>query len=410
MQYQLPLLLGFLLFGNWAFAQTDDCMAAPELVVVNDCLRKPGNTKGLRENAKVNSCGGNADDDGWFKFTAISERTQISVSTDQLTDMVVGVYQNCAIELGCVNEKGIGGQEILRLDTKIDDVYYIQIYEAGDGGAEFLICVSALDAVECLDPIMASFDIQSPNCADPTSGSIEINLMNGVITPYTFQLNEEESQTNPLFANLTAGEYAITIKNTLYCQLDTILTLSDEVSLTLNIGDDLLVNQDKIVNLEALTNVPITAIDAIIWTGIALNDCSQPCLNPSFTATTSTTIQATLTTLDGCQIRDELLLSLPEKTDIFIPNIFSPNGDGINDFFTVYASAGITNILSLQVADRWGNLVFQANNFAPNQTSLGWDGRLKNQVLSSQTFIYFVEIEMPDKTTKILSGELFLVL
>lgn len=141
-----------------------------------------------------------------------------------------------------------------------------------------------------------------------------------------------------------------------------------------------------------------------------MTNCSQPCEAINFIANQTTTIQATLTTIAGCQLADELELVVQGKTDVFIPNIFSPNGDGVNDFFTIYTSVGITNILSLQIADRWGNLVFQANNFPPNQTNVGWDGQSKNQVLSSQTLIYFVEIEMPDKTTKIFSGELFLVL
>lgn len=406
------LFLLFLLFlGNWAMAQTDDCMAAPELQVVADCLRSPGNTKGLRENAITNACGGNADDDGWFKFTAISERTQISVSTDQFDDMVIGLYQNCAVELACANNRGTGGQEILRYDTKIGEVYYIQIYEASDGGAEFLICVSALDPVICT-PISANFDSTPPNCGNPFSGSIEINATAGGFGGYTYQINAEGFQSTPIFPNLAVGDYMISIKDSLDCQLDTLLTLADSISSNLNltIGEDLVITQGELVELQAITNISLDQIASITWSGEGVEDCLQPCASILFTAIESTAIQATLTTIDGCLVTDELQLSVPIETSIYAPSAFSPNGDGINDFFTIYSNENIAIIQSLKIGDRWGNLVFQASDFPPNQDSFGWDGTFKNQRLSSQVFIYFLTVEMQDGSIKKLSGEIFLVL
>lgn len=404
----LPLTL-CLFLSQWSFAQSDDCVSAPELAVYNDCRRSPGNTKGLNSNTTTNTCDGNTDDDGWFKFTAVSGRTQVSLSTDQLTDMGIAIFKNCATEIGCIDGKGVGGQEIIKFDTEIGEIYFIQVYEVNEGGAEFLICVSALDPIECLDPIKANFNLIPPNCTSPTSGSIEVDLIDGGITPFTYQIDENPPQNEPLFSNLMAGQYNLLIENELGCQLDTLLELEDTNPLTLYIGEDLLVNQGETVNLQANYNVPTDQIESIEWSGTKVDNCLFPCQTISFEATEATTIQATLTTIDGCQIRDKMQLTLPPKVAIYIPSVFSPNGDGINDFFTIFTSESISTILSLQIADRWGNLVFQRGNFPPNQVTLGWDGRIKNQPLNSQTFIYFVEIELPDNTTKSLSGEIFLV-
>ena len=393
MRNQLGLLCCFLLLGTLVAAQTDDCMDAPELIVVDDCLRSPGNTKGLTENAKTNACGGNADDDGWFKFTAISERTQISVSTDQLTDMVIGAYQNCSIELGCVNGKGVGGQEILRLNTKIGDVYFIQVYEAGDGGAEFLICVSALDPIICTKPAAIHFDIRSPNCMDAASGSIQIDSIKGGTPPYTYQINDNDFQSNPNFSNLTAGQYLITLQDSLDCQFDTVLTVLDTISFELDIGNDLSVDQGTIIDLDIMSNIPDTQIAAISWQGILLTDCDVPCFTPSFVAANSATIQSTLTTLDGCQIKDELELSVQSKAAIYIPNVFSPNGDGINDFFTIFTNDGVTQLTSISIFNRLGGLVFQSNNTLDNNQSTIWDGRQNNQPVSTGVYTYIVVYE-----------------
>lgn len=398
------------MLGTLVAAQTDDCMAAPELIVVDDCLRSPGNTKGLIENAKMNACGGNADDDGWFKFTAISERTQISVSTDQLTDMVIGAYQNCSIELGCVNGKGVGGQEILRIDTKIGDVYFIQVYEAGDGGAEFLICVSALDPIICTKPSAIHFDIRSPNCMDAASGSIQIDSIKDGTPPYTYQINDRDFQSSPIFSNLTAGQYLITLQDSLACQFDTVLTVLDTISFELDIGADLSVDQGTIIDLVVISNIPDAQIATISWLEIPITDCDSPCLTPNFIAANSATIQATLTTLDGCQIKDELVLTVQSEAAIYIPNVFSPNGDGINDFFTIYSNAGINKITKVAIFNRSGGLVFESNNISPNDQNNIWDGRQNNQLVSADVYVYVVIYETQDVQSVTVSGMVTLLL
>lgn len=388
-------------------------MSAPELKVYNDCRRSPGNTKGLNANTTNNKCTGNTDDDGWFKFTALTERTQVSLSTDQLTDMGIAVFQNCTIEVACIDGKGIGGQEILKFDSEIGETYFVQVYEVNEGGAEFLICISALDPIpemDCLTPIVADFNRQSPTCQDPFSGSILINLIEGGTPPYSYQINDLAVQANPVFSDLSSGQYQITIQDTFGCQLDTSVQLLTPNFPMLDIGDDLLATPDETIQLTAVSNLPQEQIATVEWNNIDLEDCLQPCFTADFTVTTATTIQATLTTTDGCQITDDLQLTLPPKIDIYIPSAFSPNGDGINDFFTIFTSPSITNIRSLQIGDRWGNLVFQAANFPPNQASLGWNGTFNNRTLQGQSFIYLAIIEMPDGEIKKLSGELVLIL
>jgi len=158
-------------------------MAAPELMLFNDCRRSPGSTKNLTTNSITSACGGNTDDDGWFKFTALSERTQISLSTDQLTDMAISVFQNCSIEVECIDGKGIGGQEILKFDTQIGEVYFIQVYEVNEGGAEFLICVSALERTPQVDCIGATVI-----CED---GPISFNPEGSGLDDFAMDANQE---------------------------------------------------------------------------------------------------------------------------------------------------------------------------------------------------------------------------
>jgi len=88
----------------------------------------------------------------------------------------------------------------------------------------------------------------------------------------------------------------------------------------------------------------------------------------------------------GCLGVDEVLLIQQCPTEIYIPNAFSPNGDGINDEFQVLGHDIIS--MKMMVYDRWGNLVFKGNH----QDSY-WNGKLNNKEASSGTYIWILHLE-----------------
>ena len=99
----------------------------------------------------------------------------------------------------------------------------------------------------------------------------------------------------------------------------------------------------------------------------------------------------------------------PSCTDAYIPTAFSPNGDGINDCFTILSGSDITNINQFVVADRWGTILFQQENFQPNDDNFCWDGRLKGEDLPSGAYVYFAKITFRNESTFILKGNVSLI-
>lgn len=98
------------------------------------------------------------------------------------------------------------------------------------------------------------------------------------------------------------------------------------------------------------------------------------------------------------------LLVKTKAATVFIPNTFSPNGDGNNDFFTVFAHEKITVIKSMIIFDRWGNLVYSAKDLTPNKDAGFWDGTFKGSKLDSDVFVYLVTVLMPDGSDEEFSG------
>ena len=123
----------------------------------------------------------------------------------------------------------------------------------------------------------------------------------------------------------------------------------------------------------------------------------------------TTRVILTARSILGCESTDEIVVRVDEGNEIFIPNVFSPNNDDINDRFTVFGSPRVVSIRSLKVFNRWGEIVFENENFAPGDLSAGWDGRLNGKPLNPGVFVYVSEVELFGQTIKILKGDVTLL-
>jgi gliding motility-associated-like protein len=86
----------------------------------------------------------------------------------------------------------------------------------------------------------------------------------------------------------------------------------------------------------------------------------------------------------------------------FIPNIFSPNGDGINDVLFIQSNSEVTGVSVFRIFDRWGDVVFEDFDFLPNDAAHGWNGTYAEKEMNPGVFVYWVKME----TTR---GELVVV-
>ncbi|MEM1120767.1 MAG: choice-of-anchor L domain-containing protein [Bacteroidota bacterium] len=115
----------------------------------------------------------------------------------------------------------------------------------------------------------------------------------------------------------------------------------------------------------------------------------------------------------NCMTARQINLPLPTSLDpsclaseVYIPNVFSPNGDGINDFFEIFFpdKSILPQVKMVQIMDRWGNRVFATENDLPR-----WDGTLRGQALDPAVFQYRIILELADGRTEILQGDVSLV-
>lgn len=123
----------------------------------------------------------------------------------------------------------------------------------------------------------------------------------------------------------------------------------------------------------------------------AHNLSCETCSNPTATPAVTTSYVVVATSTYGCRKMDTVVVRvLCDNSQLFIPNTFSPNGDGQNEVFFPRGQ-GLKEISSFRVYNRWGELVFERKKISLNDEANGWDGRYKGNDLSPDVFVYVVD-------------------
>ena len=146
------------------------------------------------------------------------------------------------------------------------------------------------------------------------------------------------------------------------------------------------------ITLDVQANVELDIIEWSTEAGLSCYDC----LTPDATPTETTTYTITAISMDGCETSEEITVNIEKKRDVYVPNIFSPNGDGLNDRFTIFGGPEVLSILDFSVYSRWGDLVYNKTNFPANDTFLGWDGTFNGQKVVAGTYIWRSQILFVD--------------
>ncbi len=175
---------------------------------------------------------------------------------------------------------------------------------------------------------------------------------------------------------------------------------------TINIvQSEIVLNVGSSVQLNA-----ISSNDVIAWRwqppqGLSSTVIANPVASPA-----QTTTYAVVASNGGlCVSRDEITIRVVcGNANVFIPNTFSPNNDGMNDMFYPRGK-GIFNIKSFRIFNRWGQLVFERFNVPPNNANEGWNGMLNGKELSSDVYVYIIEMQCDNNLVVPFKGNITLI-
>ncbi len=140
-------------------------------------------------------------------------------------------------------------------------------------------------------------------------------------------------------------------------------------------------------------------------TGLSCTNCYTTVASPK--NTTVYTIK--VTDANGCVNMDNItVIVLCNEQNIFIPNTFSPNNNGVNDWFYPRGK-GLFKIQSMRIFNRWGEMVFQKANLTPNDPLSGWNGRYNGKLLNADVYTYIIEIICENSEVLSFKGNITLI-
>jgi gliding motility-associated-like protein len=193
------------------------------------------------------------------------------------------------------------------------------------------------------------------------------------------------SSANPVFSGAAAGSYvySLQVKDTNGCFSLTAATVRISViAPVVNAGADTAVLSNEPVQLK----VKDPGNDGFVqfnWSpSIGLNNAGIP--DPVATTDRDRVYTVTAQTRNGCTATDSIIIKVFNSVEIYVPNAFTPNGDGKNDLLRAIPS-GIKKFKFLNVYNRWGQLVFQTKDAAGS-----WDGKWKG-MLQTGVFVWMAE-------------------
>jgi gliding motility-associated-like protein len=189
---------------------------------------------------------------------------------------------------------------------------------------------------------------------------------------------------------------------------------TDTSYVTVNVGQKPTVNLGADLTLASGTQHPLIAtitngpIQQWLWTPATDLSCST-CPQPVATIKKDIIYTVKVTTAFGCEASDAIAIKVfCAESQVFIPNAFTPDGDGVNDIVMVRGK-GIVSVKHFRIFNRWGELVFEKSNFPPNDKSFAWDGKVKGKISQPEVFVYTAEAMCDNGSTFIFKGNISLI-
>ena len=235
-----------------------------------------------------------------------------------------------------------------------------------------------------LTPI--SFD-----CSQFTSPVLQISNSGG-IPPYSYSVNKGITYKDVgIFNDLVPGnKYELLIKDSRNCLLEQSFIMPALYNKMVQLLPVHKFSFGKKYTLQPQINIPATLIKSVSWSPEFNLSCYN-CLSPEIIPDKGGIIRVQITDVFGCTASATSQISVDNTFSVFVPNAFSPNGDGINDFITVFTNEEqVKEVKLFEVYSRFGDLVFKKENFQPNDIYLGWNGTKSDYKMNPGTYLYSV--------------------
>jgi gliding motility-associated-like protein len=341
--------------------------------------------------------------------STITENVQIAAfPTLSPTPAETSICRGQSVTLQANTEAGVN---VTWTDYNISDVNSLSPVVTPDIDTTYR--VTAVNSTGCTTEgsvkvsVSQPFTVQVSDADMCTGGAVQLHADGAVTYKWTPETGLNNSNiSNPMATPEVTTTYQVTGYGSDNCFTDTkSATVTVHPLPVINAGPDMELPVGSVIQLPATGSNDITRIEW--WPAGSLN-CVD-CLTPTASPRETTTYHVKVENAFGCASLDDVTIRLVCSSGVvFVPNTFTPNNDGQNDIFYIRGK-GIKSAKSFRIYNRWGQLVFERNNFNIEDPAYGWDGRINGVQANPDVFIYVAELVCDSNEDFTLKGNVMLV-
>jgi len=245
-------------------------------------------------------------------------------------------------------------------------------------------------------PVLTLSGAASPIlCYGNTNGSIDITVGGGM-NPY--QVNWSNGSSAEDLSNLAPGLYTVTVTDGNNCTASQSFSVGNAAQLQLDMDSLYTIFAGDAVTLENIYSGG-TGNYTFTWTPDTDLDCPS-CPEPSASPLVTTHYTLVITDQNGCEISGTTIVEVLH--DIFVPNTFTPNGDGLNDQFSAVSRS--VQEYKMMIFDRWGDMIYQTDKIDD-----GWNGMYAGADAKQDVYVYRIEAKLYNGEFREMLGQVNLL-
>ncbi len=252
----------------------------------------------------------------------------------------------------------------------------------------FFYVARAFDPLCFKTDTMNVFSHANPVAIADTSGSTRICTNQSVtifVSGNFASYQWSNGRTGSAITVNQSGQYYAVVTDQFGCKdTSNIITVTSFGVPSVNVFPDTLIMFGDSVALYTDINLSSASVDSFMWYP-ALNISCPTCNNPVVTPLDAAQYYGVNVYANGCLATDSALIRVIFPNNFFIPNAFTPNGDGNNDVFFIQKQGGV-EVLLFQVFNRWGEKVHDA--------LYPWDGRYKEKPATPGVYVYVFKLKL----------------
>ncbi|RME56343.1 MAG: gliding motility-associated C-terminal domain-containing protein [Caldilineae bacterium] len=253
-------------------------------------------------------------------------------------------------------------------------------------------------------PLAVWWMVEDEVCAGSGDGAVWVTDYSGGVPPVHFWLDGQMSPSGE-WTGVGAGWHELRAADSLGCVWTEWIEVGRGDSVLVVAAPDTSIFSGEVVGLWVWSDPPA---DSVQWTPAQWLDCAV-CSEVTAMPGSSTTWTVQVWDERGCSGSDTVRVEVVEwREAVVAPNVFSPNGDGVNDYFGLYGTVE-GEVLRLEVYDRWGELVYAGRGLRLNEPGTGWDGRHRGKPAATDVYVWQALVRLGDGRVVRLHGDVTLL-